>query len=281
MIKKIKDFVFTYVINLDEKWINPHRFFSRWGTAIILTYAIWLLFAFFQQEHYLFFPSKHKGQTLAPKGMEMELVNFKTEDSKKLIGIFFEKEESDEVILYFHENAGNITNFLGVMALFERLEKNALIFDYRDFGVSEGPLKRENDFILDAEAAMKYLTQEKGFVPEKTILWGKELGSFFAAKLAQTHPPKALILENPMSGVNDFKPWFLRYGVPSFLIKYKFDLVSELSKLEILPIVLRHTKNEIPEDLKEVFTNPDQILEWPKESKALEQTIQNLKQQLQ
>lgn len=280
-MQKIKDFIFTYIINLDEKWINPNRFFSRWGVAIVLTYGVWLLFAFFQQEHYLFFPSKHQGQTMAPKGAVMEVVNFETEDEKKLTGVFLTDENSDEVILYFHENAGNITNFLGILALFERLEKNALIFDYRDFGASEGPLKQENDFILDAEAAMKYLAKEKGFTPEKTILWGKELGGFFATKLAQTHPPKQLILENPMSGVKEFMPWFLRYGVPSFLIKYEFDLARELPKLEKPPLILRHTKNEIPEVLKPFLAEVDQVWEWPKNARALEEVIQKLKQRIQ
>jgi len=115
-MKKIKKFIFTYLINTDEKWINTHCFGRRWGVAIVATYAIWLCFAFFQQEHYLFFPSRMQSNAPGPSSLNMELSSFYTKDNVKLTGAFLKNEKSDEVILFFHENAGNITNYLGIFS---------------------------------------------------------------------------------------------------------------------------------------------------------------------
>lgn len=273
-MKKIKEFIFTYVINTDEKWINRHCFGKRWGIAIVATYLIWLLFAFFQQEHYLFFPSLSNSKTPSPQNLKLEVVSFETKDNKKLSGAFLKTEDSDEVILFFHENAGNITNYLGVFSLFEKLGKNALIFDYRGFGISEGSLKKESDFLLDATSAFEFLKQEKGYSDDKVILWGKELGAFFATKMAQKHPDSKLILENPVPNIKNSIPWFLKYFVPRFLIKYKFDLEKEIVKIKTSPIVLRKTGTNIVESLKSKISKKATFLEIPKKQKALENFLE-------
>lgn len=260
-MKKIKEFILIYLINTDEKWINPHCFIKRWGIAIVATYGIWLLFAFFQQEHYLFFPSQTNAQTPSGENLKLSSVLFKTKDEKKLTGVFLEKENSEEVVLFFHENAGNLTNYLGVFSLFEKLGKNALIFDYRNFGLSEGTLKTEDDFLLDAEAAIKFLKEEKGFSEKNIILWGKGFGAFFATKMKQKNPQMKLIIENPMKNINTSMPWFLRYFVPRFLIKYKFNLAKEIVKIKTDPIVLWKTDNKINPTLKTKIPNKSHFLE--------------------
>ena len=158
---------------------------------------------YFQQKHMIFYPMGKLYQTPAQWDLDYEDVTLQTADNVQLHGWYIPHQQSENVLLFFHGNAGNISHRRESIELFHRLGLNVFIIDYRGYGQSEGS-PSEQGLYQDASAAWLYLTAEKGFDPENVIIFGRSLGGAVAAKLASGVQARGLILESTMSSARDF-----------------------------------------------------------------------------
>jgi uncharacterized protein len=231
------------------------------GIIFIAIYIFICIFVFFYQENLIFFPSKHIGEI--PKNVEE--INFFTEDNIQLNAWFLDNN-SAKTVLFFHGNAGNIFNRKKQLAIFDELNLNALIFDYRGYGKSFGEIKKEENLYIDGIAAYEYLTKEKNIKSTDLIIWGRSLGGAIAIDLAQNKNIFAVVIESTFFSLDEMaskKFWFLPVKIIS---QYHFKNQKKIKNIQS-KILIIHSQNDklIPssqgKNLFELAKNPKKFLE--------------------
>jgi len=197
-------------------------------------------------------PGIPKENTSDPKefaDMPFEDVWVVTMDGVRLHGWLIKQKEDDSeanravpTILYFHGNAGNVSNRLPYYhELWKETEVNLLAVDYRGFGNCEGEPSEEG-LKIDALAFLRFAQNHPDIDPMKLIVFGRSLGGAVAVDLLSSlaeisnDPPqvRGLIIENTFLSVKDMAYQvypFLRLFEP--LMKKPFLQNEWLSKEKI------------------------------------------------
>ena len=121
--------------------------------------------------------------------------------------------EAPVTVLFFGGNGFYLVQSRGYLRALTRPSANALLWDYRGYGRSEGSPGVEA-FRHDAVALYDYLVDERGVAPERLVVWGHSLGSFLATHVAQQRSVAGVVLENPATNVDRWVdhliPWYVR-----------------------------------------------------------------------
>jgi fermentation-respiration switch protein FrsA (DUF1100 family) len=154
-------------------------------------------------------PGRTLTMTPTDVGMDYQDVSIETTDGVTLHGWFI-AGPSSQVLLFFHGNAGNISHRLDSIGQFQELGLSVLIIDYRGYGQSDGRTT-EKGIYRDAEAAWRYLIENRGIDASDIVIFGRSLGASVASRLAARHQPLALIVESSFTSVpdiaQDLYPW--------------------------------------------------------------------------
>lgn len=154
-------------------------------------------------------PGRELTASPADIDIEYEDIFIETADSVRLHGWFI-PGPSTRVLLFFHGNAGNISHRLDSIRQFQSLGLSVFIIDYRGYGQSGGKTT-EKGIYRDADAAWRYLIEERGVVADDIVIFGRSMGASAAAKLATKQQPLALIVESSFTSVPDIAqelyPW--------------------------------------------------------------------------
>lgn len=184
----------------------------RFLLVIAACYGLLILALYFMQSRMLYLPNlPGRSLTITPTdiGLDYEDVSIETADGVTLHGWFI-PGQSSRVLLFFHGNAGNISHRLESIRQFQDLGLSVLIIDYRGYGQSEGRTTEKGTY-RDAEAAWRYLTEDRGVAANDIVVFGRSLGASVASRLAGQHRPLALIVESSFTSVpdiaQDLYPW--------------------------------------------------------------------------
>ena len=104
----------------------------------------------------IFFPIRELEGTPQDYQLGYEDAFFPAADSTRLHGWFVPSSNSKEktTLLWFHGNAGNISHRLENLALLHRhLDISIFLFDYREFGLSQGQISKAGTY-LDAQGSL-------------------------------------------------------------------------------------------------------------------------------
>lgn len=207
----------------------------------LLLLNVWM---HFRQPQMIFHPVRELYQTPADWGLGYEEVTFNTADNVQLHGWYIPQQQSQQVLLFFHGNAGNISHRRDSIALFHRLGLSVFIIDYRGYGKSQGK-PDEPGLYQDAAAAWRYLTEERGIAGERIVIFGRSLGGAVAARLASVVQARGLILESTFSSARDFAA--AAFPVLSRLVstRYDFNTAQSLSEVNYPVLVLHSPDDEI------------------------------------
>jgi fermentation-respiration switch protein FrsA (DUF1100 family) len=176
-----------------------------------------------------------------PRGGEE--VWLRSADGVRLHGWFVpaQSETPAATVIFFHGNGGNI-NTIGWLG--EELAArgfDALLFDYRGYGRSEGKVTGEQDIYADADAAYDYVVNERGVRPSRLVLYGQSLGTTAVADVASRKECGAIILESGLSSASDMAasifPWLPRrlHGFG----QNRFESARKLSSVRC-PVLVTH-----------------------------------------
>ncbi len=209
------------------------------GAAI---YALLCLAVFVFQARLVYFPMKALVATPAAIGLAYEDVLLETGDGAALHGWYLPGRDDARTLLFLHGNAGNISHRLDSLRVFHELGLNVLIIDYSGFGQSGGT-PGERQTYEDARLAWQYLTDTRGVVPERIVIFGRSLGSGVATWLATQETPGGLILESPFTSV----PALARKYYPIFpmrwLARIRYDNASRLPTVRC-PVLIAHSRDD-------------------------------------
>jgi len=180
--------------------------------VVAACYGLLVVVVYFMQGRMLYLPNvPGRTLTLTPTdiGLDYQDVSIETTDGVTLHGWFI-AGQSSQVLLFFHGNAGNISHRLDSIRQFQDLGLSVFIIDYRGYGQSEGRTT-ERGIYRDADAAWRYLIEDRGMVATDIIVFGRSLGASVASRLAGQHQPLALIVESSFTSIpdiaQDLYPW--------------------------------------------------------------------------
>ncbi len=187
----------------------------------------------------VFFPDKIILETPKNYGLEYEDIYFKSTDGITLNGWWIPHDKAIATILWFHGNAGNIGDRShNIFLMHSKIPVNVFIFDYREYGKSNGTISRHGTF-MDSEGAYKYLVEIKGIPNEELILFGRSLGSALATYIASRFKCAGIILEAAFTSSADIMGL---YGIPASLIStntYLYNPIEWIKKIRV-PVLYVH-----------------------------------------
>jgi len=221
-------------------------------TSIAILILLFIFIRFFEYKS-LYYPFKNIEITPDDIGFSYEDVRITTGDGIKITGWLIPSESPRATFLLAHGNGGNISHRLEKIRIFNKLNVNTFIFDYRGYGASSGS-PSESGLYLDVKAAYKYLLNDKN-IPAKQILgYGESLGGAVIIDLAAHNEMGGLIIESSFTSVRDIGKRIFPF-IPRFLYKTKYDALSKVADVSC-PILVFHSPGDevVPYDLgKQLF----------------------------
>jgi fermentation-respiration switch protein FrsA (DUF1100 family) len=197
------------------------------------------------EERFIFFPDPHLEATPEAVGLAYEEVYFTTEDGVRLHGWFVPASGARWTLLWFHGNAGNISHRLhNLQQMHRRLGLNVFIFDYRQYGRSQGKVSEKGTY-LDASAALQTLHQRLALNPQSIMLFGRSLGSAVAVDLARRAPCRALILESPFTSVPDMAARALPLLPIGRLLRTRYNSLRKIAQVTVPVLILHGDRDEV------------------------------------
>jgi len=165
-------------------------------TFILVLLAGIYLFALFLRKTGMFFPDRFPTGRWDTKlfMVEPEERWFAASDGVRLHAWFFHaKDAKAPVLIWFHGNAGNLTDRAEMAAELARRGVSVFLFDWRGYGKSEGRAS-ESGLFRDALAAHDFV---KTLTPASIVLYGESIGGPYAAYVAKERKgAHAVIIEN-------------------------------------------------------------------------------------
>jgi len=199
---------------------------------------------FIIQSHLVFYPETEREVAATPAlaGLQYEDIHLKTVDGIGLHGWYIPAAQPRGTVLFLHGNAGNISHRLDSIEMFHRLGYSTLIFDYRGYGNSGGSRPSRAPY-RDAEAAWRYLTEQRHIPSCRIVLFGESLGGAVAAWLAAREKPAALVIASGFTSVPDLGQQLYPYLPVRWLARIRYD-TREYLRAVTAPVLIAHS----PED---------------------------------
>jgi len=194
---------------------------STWLYILIIVLAIYILISvllYFLQDYLMFKPEKLPADfQFHYENQETEEYNVETRDGAVINGLRFKARNPKGVVFYLKGNSKSIKGWGKFAVDFTRLGYDVLMVDYRGFGKSTGR-RTQKAVKRDVQVIYNKIKQK---VDEKyIILYGRSLGSGFAAKLASMNDPRMLILDAPYYSLSKVAKKFIPFMPLSILIKF-------------------------------------------------------------
>jgi fermentation-respiration switch protein FrsA (DUF1100 family) len=193
------------------------------------------------QERFLFKPEKLASDfEYQYKNQQFKEYNFEVEPGVNINGIHFHIENPKGIVLYLKGNSRSIKGWGKFAVDFGRLGYDVVMVDYRGFGKSTG--KRTEAGIKNDLQLVYDKIKEK--VDEKyIILYGRSMGSGFAAKLASNNNPRMLVLESPYYSMTHLTRRYAPFMPLALLIRFPIRTHLWLKYVKC-PIKIIHGTND-------------------------------------
>lgn len=216
------------------------------------------------EKQFIYFPASQLIATPEAIGLAYEDVWFVTEDGVRLHGWFVPTAGGRWTILWFHGNAGNISHRLdNLQQMHQHLDVNIFLFDYREYGQSQGTVSEEDTY-HDARAAYQTLSQRTDIDSQAIVLFGRSLGAAVAVELARQASCRALILESPFTSVADMAGLMVPFVPIGRLLRTRYDSLTKIPELSVPLLLLHGDRDEIVP-----YAQGQRLFEAAKEPKTL------------
>ena len=151
-------------------------------------------------------------------------------------------EKSNRIILFCHDNYGNISYKQEKILAMRAMGYSVLIFDYSGYGKSGG-IPNEQQLYDDASSMVALLRQT--YKPEQIILYGESIGVPVATYVARRYSIPTLILESSLPSIKEMiKTNYPMLAFFSFLFP-EFDTASYLDGYKGKSLILHSMSDEI------------------------------------
>ena len=214
---------------------------TYWVSVVLCVLAIYIgisIALYYLQDYMLFKPEKlPEDFQFDYKNQETKEYNLETRDGAIINGLrFFPKGGSKGVVLYLKGNSKSIKGWGKFAVDFTRHGYNVLMIDYRGFGKSTG---KRSQKAIKRDLQLVYNKIKEHTIEDRIVLYGRSLGSGFAAKLASLNNPKMLILDAPYYSLTRVTARYAPFMPLSLLLKYPLPTYKWLKYVQC-PIHIIH-----------------------------------------
>ena len=210
-------------------------------SSITLAYIIIVLFTYLYQRKLLYHPSENN-YTGDEIQFDYKEVFIEVDKDVKLKSWFLEKDlKKNKTILYFHGNAGDLTNRVHKLNELNKLDVNILIISWRGFSGNPGK-PTEKNLYNDARKSVEWLN-ETGVTNKNIILYGESLGTGVATELGQNNSFSGIVLESPFTSIADAAKIYYPYLPVNLLLKDRYDTIKKIKNIKI-PVLIMHGKKD-------------------------------------
>lgn len=210
--------------------------------SFLFVYVTLMLFLFFNQRSFLYYPSKSL-MTQAEAGVpDMQVITVQPEGMNESIQGWYGRpsDPSKPVLLYFHGNGGGIDIRTGRIKPLLDQGYGVLLAEYRGYSGNPGQ-PTEKGLYADADAYFKWLTTQESISEERIVLYGESLGSGVATYLAAKHwNIRGIILDAPYTSLPDIAQGTIMGIFPVKLIM--LDRFSSIKRIQSVtsPLLILH-----------------------------------------
>jgi uncharacterized protein len=196
------------------------------------------------QERFLFKPEKLSKDFKYNYQFPFEEMFFDVDEEDSNIKInglrFFAPAPAKGLVLYFHGNSRSIKGWGKFSTDFTKHGFDVVMLDYRGFGKSTGK-RSERDMKSDFQDI--YLRLTTLYPENRIVVYGRSLGSGFAAKIASVNEPLMLILESPYYSMSRLVQRTLPILPVQYLLRYKLRTNTYLRYVKCPIRIIHGTKD--------------------------------------
>ena len=233
-------------------------------TIVLVIYFLANIIVYFWQEKFLFKPEK------LPEDFEYKYphenfkeYNIEVKPGVNINGVHFQLPDPKGVVLYLKGNSRSIKGWGKFAIDFLRLGFDVVMVDYRGFGKSTG---RRSEEAIKQDLQLVYDQMKKQVDEKYIILYGRSLGSGFAAKLASTNHPRMVILESPYYSLRRVAKRYVPFMPLSLVLRFPVRTFVWLKYVKC-PIKIIHGTNDrlipLQTSVKLSKIRPDQTRLYP------------------
>ncbi|MGC1472457.1 MAG: alpha/beta fold hydrolase [Psychroserpens sp.] len=220
---------------------------AYWISFVITVVVIYIAISialYYLQDYMLFKPEKLPIDfQFDYENQETKEYNLETRDGAVINGLrFFPKGESKGVVIYLKGNSKSIKGWGKFAVDFTRHGYNVLMVDYRGFGKSTG---RRSQKAIKRDLQLVYNEVKEQTTEDRIILYGRSLGSGFAAKLASMNHPKLLILDAPYYSLTKVTARYAPFMPLSLLMKYPLPTYKWLKYVQCPIHIIHGTQDKL------------------------------------
>lgn len=250
---------------------RPGRSFRRRVVRLLIiavaTYAGVCAVLYVFQRRLVYFPTRQYDLTPGDVGLEFEDLTLTTADGVAIAAWYVQHPQARGSVLHCHGNAGNMSGRVDDLLAFHQMGYSVLLFDYRGYGRSEGRPDEQGTY-EDAEAARRFLVEEKGESPQRLIIFGRSLGGAVAIELARRHRPAALIVEASFTNLPVIGQRQYPFVPVKWLSRFHYDSINKVGGISCPKLFIHASEDElVPFDngrrLYEAAAQPRQFIKTP------------------
>lgn len=191
--------------------------FLEWIGILAIVYTGLCAVVYFTQELFLFHPEKLDLDFKYQFEYPFYEIFLDADDGAIINGLHFKLPKAKGVIFYFKGNTRSIKGWGKYARDFLSKGYDFFVIDYRGFGKSTGK-RTENNIKADTQIAYNYL--KRFYVEKEIVIYGRSIGSGFAAYLAAHNQPKTLVLDSPYYSLYKLAKGYLPFLPIASLLKY-------------------------------------------------------------
>ncbi len=209
---------------------------------IVGFYLIFIAVFYVMQRQFIYFPKKSSKATPTDAGVStMKIVSLQTADGLKLQAWYQPAKTGKPTLIYFHGNAGAISDRAALIKPYLDQGYGVLLVTYRGYSNNPGR-PSEQGLYRDGAAAMKFI-QQQNISAQCLVLFGASLGSGVAVELATKYKIAALILQSPYSSLADVGRHHYPYLPVRTLLKDRFNSIKKIKQIHV-PLFIVHGEND-------------------------------------
>ena len=209
--------------------------------SLLAVYLLVLLFIYFNQRNLLYHPGENNYLDDKAQFSYKEVL-IEVDQDIKLKSWLIEKDlKKYKTLVFFHGNAGNLSNRIYKLNELSKLKLNYLIFAYRGFNGNKGK-PYEAGLYKDAENVINWL-KSKNIVENNIILYGESLGTAIAIHTAQMKNFAGIILEAPFTSMVTLGQKYYPIFPVKFLLNDKYESLKKIINVKS-PVLVMHGKKD-------------------------------------
>jgi pimeloyl-ACP methyl ester carboxylesterase len=205
-------------------------------------YALLMLLVYLVQERFIFKPEKLPQDFVYKYDAPFRELDFAPEAGVRINGLHFHVKDPKGLILYFHGNTRSIKGWAKYARDFYRYGYDVVLVDYRGFGKSTGK-RSEKEMLADMQYV--YDTLAVTYPEGHLVLYGRSMGSGFAAKLASDNQPRYLILDSPYYSFTRVVERFIPVLPTRFLLRFQLRTDQWIKHVQCHTYIIHGTADKL------------------------------------